>query len=520
MGLRVLHHHRSPGRFAVATTPHALFALSWVPRILNKDKVADTLVQSGLNGLTTYYKEIYRVLPGCIVRVQGSSLSQTRFWSPENIADVRLKNDDDYVDAFKEHLDAAVKASLRTNRPPCATITGGLDSSSIAVVASRMLAERGERLNTFTAVPEAGFELEQQAGMYFDETPFVRQIAAADPNIIPHFVSPSDRPLLEQIAQEIRIGGFSGGMLNGLWIIDILNAVRSAGHNVMLCGDLGNTTMSYHGRTWLTKLLLTGQWLRLFGEIRSSKGKWRRRIRHHLILPLFPAPLYRMYKSWRRGGRPPWYYIGALNPQFAAESGVVERSAAENFPFDVPPTRDGKKGRVEDFDCYCEMADWLASVRAAFGVDFRMPAWDRRLAEFCIGIPENQFLRDGRERWLIKRAMKDQLPDAIINNKMRGAQAADWYPRLMRERVKILEQLKGFAANAQIASVLDLPRLIRIVDSWPDEQPPALSIVEKEMLMIPAAVGAAYFVQDITGTNYTENLIGTARESAPQLDEV
>src|SRR5262245_53186775 len=43
MGLRVLHYHCSDERFAVATTPEALFALSWVPRTLNKDKIADTL---------------------------------------------------------------------------------------------------------------------------------------------------------------------------------------------------------------------------------------------------------------------------------------------------------------------------------------------------------------------------------------------------------------------------------------------------------------------------------------------
>ena len=49
MGLRVLHYHRSAGRFAVATVPEALFALSWVPRILNKEKLADTLVRRGRN---------------------------------------------------------------------------------------------------------------------------------------------------------------------------------------------------------------------------------------------------------------------------------------------------------------------------------------------------------------------------------------------------------------------------------------------------------------------------------------
>ena len=118
MGLRVLHYHRSAKRFAVATAPEALFALSWVPRILNKDKVGDTLVHRGLNGETTYYQEIYRVLPGCIVRVRGANFSKDRFWDPENIADVRFKSDHEYVEAFQERLDAAVKARLA--QLPCA----------------------------------------------------------------------------------------------------------------------------------------------------------------------------------------------------------------------------------------------------------------------------------------------------------------------------------------------------------------------------------------------------------------
>src|SRR5262249_1268840 len=93
MGLRVLHYYRSPERFAVATIPEALFGLSWVARTLDKDKLADALVQRGLNGETTYYQDINRVLPGSIVRVTGSSFSKDRFWNPENIADVRFKDD-------------------------------------------------------------------------------------------------------------------------------------------------------------------------------------------------------------------------------------------------------------------------------------------------------------------------------------------------------------------------------------------------------------------------------------------
>ena len=144
-----------------------------------------------------------------------------------------------------------------------------------------MLAASGDRLNTFTAIPEAGFNKETIRGRYFDETPYVRLIAEFNANITPHFVPPSKGPILEQIARQIRVGGApSGGILNGLWVMDILSAARSTGHNVMLGGEMGNHTMSYDGASLLTELLLTGRWLRLLREIISSGYRWRRMIRH------------------------------------------------------------------------------------------------------------------------------------------------------------------------------------------------------------------------------------------------
>jgi asparagine synthase (glutamine-hydrolysing) len=209
-----------------------------------------------------------------------------------------------------------------------------------------------------------------------------------------------------------------------------------------------------------------------------------------------------MYKNWRREGNPPWHNFSAIHPEFAARSGVVNRAAQEHLPFDAPPLLDGRRSRIEGFHCYCETADWLASVRAGFGVDYRIPAFDRRLVEFCIGIPEDQFLRGGRERWLIKRAMKGRLPDIILGNRKRGAQAADWYPRMTRERNHIVEVVKRFAANPEVASIVDVQRLIAILDNWPDRQPPEYSVEHQHLLTLPGALGAAYFIENVTGTNY------------------
>ena len=192
-----------------------------------------------------------------------------------------------------------------------------------------MLAANGNKLNTFTAVPEAGFAKEEIRGRFFDETPYVRQIAEANPNIVPHFVPPSKGPILEQIAEQIRLGRrsrrehFERSMGDGH-----LRAARSAGHNVMLGGDMGNLTMSYHGRGLFTELLRTGRWLRLFDEIRSSGYRWKNMIRQRTIAPFVPAPLFRRYKQWRRGGNRPGMILAQFIPSLPLEAGSsIERPA-------------------------------------------------------------------------------------------------------------------------------------------------------------------------------------------------
>ena len=61
-----------------------------------------------------------------------------------------------------------------------------------------------------------------------------------------------------------------------------------------------------------------------------------------MLGPLIPRPLFRSYKQWRRGGKPPWYDFSAIHPEFAQKSGVVDRAAREYMPFDSPLPRDGK----------------------------------------------------------------------------------------------------------------------------------------------------------------------------------
>src|SRR6516225_4082682 len=192
---------------------------------------------------------------------------------------------------------------------------------------------------------------------------------------------------------------------------------------------------------------------------------------------------------------------GMISAQFT-RSGIVERVAREYSPFDVPPSSDSRLSRINDLHGFCDMADWFAALRAFRGIDIRAPAADQRVVEFCIGIPNDQFRRNGRERWLIKRAMKGRLPDSVLSNTKKGYQASDWFPRLGRERAQIAAELKRLTGNPEVSSIIDLQRLIQVLDQWPEREPEVFSDEQRLLMWIPQALGTADFIEGVTGVNY------------------
>ena len=64
------------------------------------------------------------------------------------------------------------------------------------------------------------------------------------------------------------------------------------------------------------------------------------------------------------------------------------------------------------------------------------------------------------------------------------------------------EAVKQLASNVAVASIVDLQRLMAILNHWPEHQPPDHSAEEKFMRAIPEALGAAYFIKSMTPANY------------------
>ena len=168
----------------------------------------------------------------------------------------------------------------------------------------------------------------------------------------------------------------------------------------------------------------------------------------------------------------PWAAHSLINPDFAIERGLAGRVDRQRARIIKYPGSDARAARLNALGTAVLGADLSAGYRSLFGVDTRTPLADRRLVEFCLALPEEQYAGGGQTRRLIRRSMADRLPPQILGNQQRGLQAAGWAQQVERDRERLLTEVARFAQDALVSRVIDLKRLRELLEHWPRDVDP------------------------------------------------
>jgi asparagine synthase (glutamine-hydrolysing) len=122
--------------------------------------------------------------------------------------------------------------------------------------------------------------------------------------------------------------------------------------------------------------------------------------------------------------------------------------------------------RRKIFDFY-DVGFSNAGVSVGWGISLRDPMQDKRVFEFCLSIPIEQYLAGGQSRSLVRRSMRDRLPPEVLACTTRGLQSADWYLTMGSRRKQMADELKLIAQSPLARHLLDIERLQNLLDSWP-----------------------------------------------------
>src|ERR1035437_6844738 len=152
-GITAMYFYKGSDFFVFSSSLKGILCLPNVPKKVNEFKIAQLLVNWNEGGPETCYQDIMRLPPAHTLTVQEGKLTTNRYWYLENTPEVRLKNDQEYIDMFRDLYTEAVRCRLRSHRPVGATLSSGLDSGSVCILAAKELAKEGKRLQPFTSVP-------------------------------------------------------------------------------------------------------------------------------------------------------------------------------------------------------------------------------------------------------------------------------------------------------------------------------------------------------------------------------
>ncbi|MBP5973245.1 lasso peptide isopeptide bond-forming cyclase [Brasilonema sp. CT11] len=448
MGIKPFYyHHQADHVFVFGSEIKALLCLQEIPHQLNEVKVADYLAVMLEDKTSTFYQGIFRLPPASSMTVSCKGIQIQSYWALDPKRELRLNSDEEYAKALCEIFTKAVHCRLRSAFPIGSHLSGGLDSSSVTCMARQLLQQENRPLHTFSNI----FDTVTQC----DERSFINPVLAQG-GMIPHYVHADQMGPLSDLDQIFSYHEevFFGPTHFLLWGPN--RAAHSEGIRIVLSGFDGDTTLS-HGEGYLIELAHQGQWASFATEANeiskllgnspldilqeygltylqelARKSNWvafakaaneiskhfdisqRHILLHHGLKPLLPKLLRQAWRRLRGRSEPIPDIDWLFNPSFAKKIGLKKRIQALNESQSNPVVTEREHHwRVMTSGLVTYAMETLDKSAAAFSIEARHPFMDKRLLEFCLSLPPEQKLNQGWSRLVMRRAMKNILPEQV-----------------------------------------------------------------------------------------------------------
>lgn len=399
---------------------------AWSGRV-DRSALTSFLRHAYVPGPASIYEGIHKLQPGThatySLRRPGTSPTITTYWSALDIRPDTTASRPDTLDALDEQLHATIADEMVADVSVGAFLSGGIDSSLIVAI---MQQESLRPVRTFTI----GFEEE-----WFDEAPYAAAVArhletdhteiCVTPrearSVVPRLPSIYDEPLADssqiptflvsQLAAENVTVALSGDGADELFggyrrYSTVWRAWRRASlaptllRRGVACGIQAVSPHSWDALLSILPRSLISD--RVSGE------------RLHMLARALPArdpsDLYsRVAYAWQE----PWkVVVGGEPDRIRSFERILSTGAADGV----------QAMMLADLTTYLP-DDILVKVdRASMAVSLesRAPFLDHRIAEFALGLPMEQKIRDGEGKWILRRLLDRYVPRALVERPKAG----------------------------------------------------------------------------------------------------
>ncbi|HKG48388.1 MAG TPA: asparagine synthase (glutamine-hydrolyzing) [Pyrinomonadaceae bacterium] len=219
LGIKPLYYYTDQHKFVFASELRALLASGVVPRKLSAAGIESYLANGSVESPLTIVEGIKQLLPGHCLQVSANELRDVEFATP-NVTE-SAGNRDDAVVRLRSELEESVRLHLVSDVPLGVFLSGGMDSSALVALMSRL---SDQRPKTFSVV------FDETA---YTEAPFSRAIAERF-NTDHSEIRLSEDRMLELLPGAI--GAIDQPTMDGINTYIVSSAVKSEGITVALSG--------------------------------------------------------------------------------------------------------------------------------------------------------------------------------------------------------------------------------------------------------------------------------------------
>ncbi len=437
MGVKPLFYKLHEGGLLFASEIKTILAYPTVKAELDADGVASIiLLGPGRTPGSGVLRGICEVEPGCCGTYEEGKLRTERYWKLQ---------DREHTDSFAQTAETvrylvmdAIKRQMVSDVPIGTFLSGGLDSSLISAVCAKELAEKGERLQTFSV------DYADNA-KHFVPNKFQPNADADYIALMTEYLD-SDQNMTVLATQELADA-----------LEDATNARDLPG-----MADVDFSLLVFCGRIRdRVKVALSGECAdEIFGgypwyrdpEIRSTEG--------------FP---------WAQNTS---YRASFLHPRFCntidPDAFVMDRYRQTVMETDVLPGTSQEERRMKEmvnlnYRWFMQtLLDRKDRMSMYHGLEVRVPFCDYTIAEYLYGVPWEYKDYQGREKGLLRVAMEGILPDEVLWRK-KSPYPKTWDPQYLELVSNSLRDLLRSPERPifQIVSKEALESLLTQEHIWP-----------------------------------------------------
>ncbi|WP_078428891.1 asparagine synthase-related protein [Alkalihalobacterium alkalinitrilicum] len=479
-GARTLYFYQNETRFAFSTTINPLFTFPYVEKTLNEEWLAEFLaipipnMVEAVDMVSTIYQSIHQIPPSHSITVVEERVKLTRYCTIDIKDKLKLKSSEEYKEAFHEVFNKAITARLRTHGEIGAQLSGGLDSGTVVSFAAKALKKENKMLHTYSYIPEDDF-VDWTSNYYIpDERPFIKETVNYVGNISDQYLDFAGRNPLSEVDDFLNLMEMPYKFFeNSFWLKGITEIAQKQGIKILLNGARGNHSISWGSwrltTDYYAELLKKLKWIQLNKDLTDYTKHYQTGKSN--ILPIIAKKAFPIIDRFQnKEAQRVYQFPQIISSNLARKTKVFDK--LQQYGLDLLGGAEIRNLNEFRKSYYKQLFPWNKSGVANTNLSLRYGVWDRdptndlRVIQFCLALPEEQYVKEGMERSFLRRATQNALPDKVrLNQKSRGIQGADVIHRMVPQWGTFIEALHQLCKDPVITEILNIQEVKRALSS-------------------------------------------------------